>query len=39
MLSTALSFLEITVEPDQLASDGAIGSGKTLFSTLIENTW
>ena len=31
-------FFENTVGPDQLASDEAISSGSTLFSTLIENT-
>ena len=33
-----LFFFENTVDPDQLASEEAIWSGSTLFSTLIENT-
>ena len=32
------SHVENNVDPDQLASDIAIGSGLTLFSSLIENT-
>ena len=35
-LKKIVSFFENTVDPDQLASDGTIGSGSTLFSTLIE---
>ena len=31
------SHLENYVNPDQLASDRAIGSGLTLFSTILEN--
>ena len=31
------SHLENYVDPDQLATDRAIGSGLTLFSTILEN--
>ena len=38
LLNLDLSFSENIVDPDQLASDEAIWSGSTLFSTLFENT-
>ena len=39
LLNLNLSLIENTVDPDQLASDKAICSGSTLFSTLIGNTY
>ena len=36
MLNPDLSFFENTIDPDQLASDEAIRSGTTAFSTLFE---
>ena len=37
MLSPDWSYLENTVDPDQLASNEAIWSGSTVFSNPIEN--
>ena len=37
-LNPGLSFLEKTVDPDQLASVDASLSGSIMFSNLIENT-
>ena len=39
LLNPDLSFFKNTVDPDQLASDEAILSEPTLFSTLIVNTY
>ena len=37
LLNANLSFIENTVDPDQLASDQAGCSGSTQFSILIDN--
>ena len=38
LLKPSISYFENSVDPDQLASNEAIGSESTLFSIMIENT-